>query len=273
MLDVKPLTDELIDSFDRNLRRDPLTNVFHILDLHDPRERKRSEFYVALRDDEIEGKLRVYHGLGIASVWIRGSEEAALRLLEAVKIPNQAVFQVDHELSDLIRREFSITAEYPTEVMVLKRDEQRFFIEHDVEELREEHAIDYLRLFRGYHPSVGAIKEEEIRKFRRGLKRRNVYGIFVDGSLVSTTFLAQFPTLEGVRWIGFTFTKEKHRGRRFATSLVSKAVSDAFQNPGVRHVGLIVRSTNLPAKHVYGKVGFRKHRELAWLSLNTDMAP
>ncbi len=273
MLKVKSLSDELIDALDKNLRSDPLTNVFYILDLHNPRERERSEFYVALRDDEIEGKLLVYHGLRIASVWMRGSEEAALRLLEAVEFPNRAVFHVDRELSDLIRRRVSITAEYPTEVMALERGEQRIFVKHDVEKLREEHAIDYLRLFREYHPSAGAIRKEEIQRFKRGLERSKIYGVFVDESLVSTTFLSHYPTLENVGWIGFTFTKERYRGRGFATSLMSRAVSDAFQNPRVSHIGLIVRSTNLPAKHVYGKVGFKKHRELAWLSLNTDMAP
>lgn len=273
MLKVKPLTDELTDSFDENLRRDPLTDVFYILDLYDPQERKRSEFYVALRDGKIEGKLLVYHGLRIASVWIRGSEEASFRLLEGVKIPNQAIFLVDRELSRLIRRKVSITAEYPTEVMVLRGGEQRVLIKHDVGELREEHAIDYLRLFREFQPSVGAMREEEIQEFRRGLERRKVYGIFVDGSLVSTTLLSRYPALEDIRWIGFTFTRRRYRGRGFAASLVSRAVSDAFQNPRVRHVGLIVRSTSVPAKHVYGKVGFKKHRELAWLSLNTDMAP
>lgn len=273
VLSVKPLTDELIDAFDKDLRRDQLTNVFFILDLYDPQERERSEFYVALRDDKIEGKLLVYQGLRIASVWIRGNEEAASRLLEGVEIPNRAVFHVDRQLSKLMRREVSITAEYPTEVLVLKSGEQRAFVKHDVEELREEHAIDYLRLLREYQSSFGAIKEEEIQKFKRGLERSNVYGLFVDGSLVSTTVLSRYPTLEDARWIGFTFTKQGYRGRGFATSLVSRAVSDAFQNPRVEHVGLIVRSTNVPAKRVYGKVGFKKHRELAWLSLNTDMAP
>ncbi len=273
MLEVKLLTDDLIDAFDEDLRRDTLTNVFYILDLYDPQERERSEFYVALRDDKIEGKLLVYRGLRIASVWIRGSEEAASRMLEAVEIPSRAVFHVDRELSSLIRREVSITAEYPTEVMVLKRGEQRVFVKHDVEELREEHAVDYLRLFREFQPSVGAIKEEEIQRFKRGLKRSNIYGVFVDGSLVSTTVLSHYPTLEDIGWIGFTFTMGRYRGRGFATSLMSRAVSDAFQNPRVKHIGLIVRSTNVAAKRVYGKVGFKKHRELAWLSLNTDMAP
>jgi len=273
VIKVKPLTRELEDSFDRNLREDPLTNFFYLNDLHNPRERKKSEFYIALRDDRIEGKLLVYRGMDIASVWIRGTREAASHLLEALSVPDRAVFNVDRELDDVIRRKISIISEYPTEVMVLRTGEHRVFVKHEVEQLIEENAINYLRLFREYQPSLGAIKEDEIQKFKTNLRTRNLYGVFVDGSLVSTTVLSGYPASEDIRWIGFTFTKEGYRGRGFATSLVSRAVSDAFEHSGVRSIGLMVRSTNTAAKHVYGKIGFKKHRELTWLNYNTDMAP
>ena len=273
VINVKPLTSDLVDSFNTNLREDPLTNFLYLLDLHDSRERKKSEFYLALRDDRIEGKLVIYRGMEIASVWIRGNEEAASRLLEAIAVPDRAIFTVDRELGDVIRRRLSIRAEYPTEVMVVRTGEHRVFVKHEVEHLREEHAINYLRLFREYQPSLGTIKKEEIQKFRGDLEKRDFHGIFVNGTLVSTTILYGSPASEDIRWIGFTFTKEGYRGRGFATSTVSRAVSDAFQNSAVRNIGLMVRSTNAPAKHVYGKIGFKKHSELAWLNYNTDMAP
>lgn len=273
VLKIKPLTPGLVDPFDMDLRADPLTNVFYLLDLHDPRERERSKFYLALRGNKIEGKLLVYSGLLVPSVWIRGSKEAVLRLMETVDVPDQAILSADRELGDLIRSKVSATAQYPTEVMALKRGEHRVFVRHDVEELTEKHAMNYLKLFREYQPSLGTIKEKEIQNFRVNLRTRNAYGIFVDGSLASTTVLLRYAAVQDIRWIGFTFTKERYRGRGFATSLVSKAVSDGFQDARVSQIGLIVRSTNEPARRVYQKVGFKKHMELTWLNLKTEMAP
>jgi len=223
----------------------------------------------------VAGFLLIYSGGRVvpASIIVDGDVHTVISLLELVD-EDEAIFHVDPELSGLVKSKFHIGSEYLTEIMRLKRGEERLYIGHSVELLNENHVMEFLRLRREWRSSLGSITDEEVKWTKNELRRGHVYGIFANEQLVSIARLGELlPHIPEVCWIETVFTSQKYRGRGFATSVVSKTVENAFKRYGVEYVGLGVRSDNAPAKRIYEKIGFKKHRDRCWLNLNVEFMP
>ncbi|MBS7611795.1 GNAT family N-acetyltransferase [Candidatus Bathyarchaeota archaeon] len=272
---VRRLDEELVERLDFYLRRDPITNFYPLYDLYDDEARRKTLWYVGLKDERVVGFLLIYRGGRVvpASIILDGDLDVVLPLLDLVG-EDKAIFHVDPKLSNVVKSKFHIGNEYSTEIMKLKRSEERLCIRHNVELLNEDHVLEFLRLRREWRPSLGSMTDEEMRWAKNELERGHVYGAFTDGQLVSIARLGELLShIPEVCWIETVFTSQVYRGRGFATSVVSKTVENAFKRYGVKYIGLGVRSDNTPAKRVYEKVGFKKHRDRCWLNLNVEFTP
>lgn len=270
-IEVRLLTNELIKSLDSYLRKDPIANFYPIYDLYDVESRKRSTYYAGLKDGDVIGFLLIYQAEYFPFINVGGSEFAALRLMDVLNV-EKAIFHVDPEFSDITKRKFRITSEYVTEIMYLKRGEEKLHVEHDVELLSDFHALELLKLMRQRRPSP--ITDEDVKRAADYLRRYETYGIFVDERLVSIARLYKLLLhIPEVCSVGMVFTDPDYRGRGFATSLVSKCVESAFRNDSVKYVALTVNRDNISAKRVYEKIGFKKYKDRCWLNLNVDYPP
>jgi predicted GNAT family acetyltransferase len=96
-----------------------------------------------------------------------------------------------------------------------------------------------------------------------------VVGAFDGDKLVSTA--ASHLRLPFVWVIGGVFTDPGYRGRGFGISVASPVLREAMAN--VDRAMLLVRTDNLAAKKMYGKLGFRTIGQRAWLDIGTGLAP
>lgn len=265
--------EELAEKLDSYLRIDPISNFYPLYDLHDELSRRKTFWCIGFKDGHIAGFLLVYRGVTPASIILDGDRDVIPHLLDAVAV-DEAAFHLNPTLRSIVRDRFPIRSEYATEIMSLRMGEETLYIRHDVKLLNESHTMDLLRLMREWRPTSRDITDDEVRKTEDELKSESIYGIFMDGQLVSVIQLEKLLShIPEVCWIGRVFTSQKYRGMGFATSLVSKAVEEAFKHESVKYVGLGVRSDNAPAKHVYARIGFKKYKDRCWLNLNTEIVP
>lgn len=275
MVKVKELDERYVGKLESYLKMDSISNFYPLYDLYDEESRRKTSWYVGLRDDDICGFLLIYRGCSTppASIFVNGDRETVSSLLEFVS-EDKAVFHVDPQFSSIVKGKFPITGEYTTEILYIKKGEEKTHIKHDVELLSENHVFDVVKLLRERTSTLGGITGEIVEKAREELRKSRVYGVFADSRLVSMCMLESLPSCKSeVCWLSRVFTSLNYRNRGFATSVVSKAVEEAFKADSVKYVGLGVRSDNIPAKHVYEKIGFKKYKDRCWLSLNIEIAP
>lgn len=269
-LRIEPLTSGLIPLLNDYLMRDALTNVLVLRDLNYPWLRKDSKFWIALKDKQIEGSLLIFHEKHhkprFLAIWLNGSREAVQELLGVIKV-SKAIFHVIPEHADLVEKKFLLASKVPAELMAVKKGKARICTHHPVKMIRTGSRLkERLRLenIRITKKALRDVRERD--KVQEDIYR---YGIFVGKELGSITSLAK--VTDKIYNIGWTFTKREHRRKGFATSTLSRAVRDGFEKRGAELITLFVLSANLPAKHVYKKIGFRKVREMTWFDLGTGL--
>jgi RimJ/RimL family protein N-acetyltransferase len=258
---LKELTNDLIPLVESFLREDPFVNAYAIYDLYNLRH--RAKFFVYLEDDKLKGLLLDFLSRrDVHSIWLFGEKEAIVKLLGIISA-EKIIFHVFPEFESIIRRKFAITAKYHVDFMLLKKGEERLYINHEIRPLSLADVVSFASL-RKEAPSSEDIKEAE-----SFLKEISFYGVFEDDKLISVACVqAMIPEI----WIlGGFYTKPEYRNKGCATSLASFLVKKALAE--TNHVGLHVREDNYPAKHVYEKVGFKLYRKMCWLEYNVDIAP
>jgi GNAT superfamily N-acetyltransferase/SAM-dependent methyltransferase len=261
MCRVEELKENFVKKVDTFLHKDPFVNAYAIWDLHYLRH--RTKFFLCMDGVELKGLLLDYLGhIGVHFLWLWGEEKAVEKLLDAVSA-DKMIFHVFPEFESIIRRKFAITAKYHVDFMLLRKGEERLYINHEIRPLSLADVVSFASL-RKEAPSSEDIKEAE-----SFLKEISFYGVFEDDKLISVACVqAMIPEI----WIlGGFYTKPEYRNKGCATSLASFLVEKALAE--TNHVGLHVREDNYPAKHVYEKVGFKLYRKMCWLEYNVDIAP
>ena len=258
--EIRPLTGAWIKRLEQYLTADPITNSLFLLDLKEPKHREKSEFWLATKHGRIEGVLLVYHGFEpkFTSILLTGTAEAAVKLLEGRRFERATIRSNQNHLL-IVERTFPEVVTFPAEAMVVERGQARCSVKHPVKELDERHVHSVWQLWSGFlgelAPDLEAVKEQ--------IRRSRHFGILVGKELAAFASSVPSRITEGLWWVGGVYTKPRYRGRGFATSLVSKAVEVAFEE-GARRVSLFALTENLPAKRVYGKVGFRRWAEVVY---------
>jgi len=249
-MEITPLKPPLEPLFWRTISQDIPHHYFFAFDWKYRRD--QTKIFLALDDDgKIDGMMLIYRG---EIVNLRGSTEAAKALLEKLDMEKVEI-QALEEHKPYILEKYEPMATHGMMVMLLRKGEEKLHIKHLVVELDVSDAEQIATIMKTADPEFwGEVTTQDIMEgMNRGAKW---FGVKTDGKLVS---VGNAWTTEWVSLIGIVATSEKHRNLGYATSVVSTIVKEflAEQFPTI----IFVRSENVPAIHVYEKIGFRQYRK------------
>jgi GNAT superfamily N-acetyltransferase len=256
---------DLSDELRSYLSLDPIGNAFALHDLsHEP---DRTELWIARVKGQLRAHLLVYdaHEFGVKWVHLSGRPDATEELLAHIPA-RKAVVITDPALGPQIASRFETSGLYPEEIMVAERESARPTTSNLAVRLTGTNAEEYARLV---VPSVFRLNEKVLELNRRHLNEEVVYGVFVDGVLVS---VAGTSVRTPRAWIvGGVETLPSHRRKGYATEVTSAVTKEALG--GAERAGLYVRKDNDAAIRVYERLGYRKVGERVWIDLGTGLAP
>ena len=240
---VRVIFNEKLEELEIYSLKDVANNAFTLWDLR--KERKNTDFYVAW-DGEIKGYMLIYRGGMIASVIVRGAEDAVEELLSYFH-EEKAIVHMPYSLLHLWRGKNEV---YKVDVMEAKP--KFYFLDEEVIEIKDASLLS--KLFQNPEYLV---------------KKAITYGIIRDGYAVSTaSALAYLPEI----WVlGAVITKREYRGLGYATRVVGHFMSIASRK--TKKVVLWVRSDNEIAINLYKKYGFKKIGEDAWINVGVNVVP
>ena len=241
-------------------KRNPETQV---LVLHDIRhERGRSDFYVAISDDNLEGFMVVYKGFGyFYSVLIEaGNKNAVLELVKTYKHiygDYPAIIHVLDHFADVVKDLLNISSTYNYLVMALRKEAPR-------------------RVFKPLEGYITKLKDNELRELEYShevgsrLKRLlEPYGIVVNDKIVA---IGGYCAMEPEAYmICGVYVEPDYRGRGFGKAISSILVEEAFKHTDI--VTLWVREDNYPAVYAYIGIGFKIIRRNTWINIGIDKKP
>jgi predicted GNAT family acetyltransferase len=111
--------------------------------------------------------------------------------------------------------------------------------------------------------------ERAMERYLRWISTLPLYGVFVNGKLVS--YAGSFIQLPQVWMVGGVYTKPTRRNKGYATLATSAITEKGLRN--AEATALFVRSDNYPAISVYKKIGYRKIGEKVWVDVGTGLRP
>lgn len=91
-------------------------------------------------------------------------------------------------------------------------------------------------------------------------ERHQLYGLFVDGQLMSLCGLSIFSGTYAM--IGRIRSDIRFRGKAFATRLTAHVIEEAKNWPNVRWIGANTQEANLPARRVLEKLGLKPYKPM-----------
>lgn len=241
-------------------RRDPETQV---LVLHDIRhERDRSDFYVAISNDDLEGFMVVYKGFrDYYSVLIEARDKDVVQeLVKTYKYTYgdyPAIIHVLDHFADAVRDLLNISTTHNYLVMALREEMPR-------------------RVFEPPEGYITKLKGNGLRELKYGnkiesrLKRLlEPYGIVVDDKIIA---IGGYCAMEPEAYmICGVYVEPDYRGRGFGKAISSILVEKAFKHTDI--VTLWVREDNYPAIYVYTGIGFKTIRRNTWINIGIDKKP
>ena len=211
--------------------------------------RDLTKILLALKDSRIEGMMLIYKQ---SAVHLRGSLEAAETLINQLDLEKATILAPkEHEPPVLTR--YKPLGIHEMILMTLQREGERLYIKHPVIRLTPTDAEEIADLLRLALPEWWG--ETTAEGVIASMKEMLWLGIRDGGNLVSVgnTCLTEFGSN-----IGRVATHEAHRGRGYATSIVSALVREILRSS--ERALIHVLSDNLPALRVYTKVGFKPYR-------------
>ncbi|HSP21157.1 MAG TPA: GNAT family N-acetyltransferase [Planococcus sp. (in: firmicutes)] len=91
-------------------------------------------------------------------------------------------------------------------------------------------------------------------------ERHQLYGLFVEGQLVSLCGLSVFAGSYAM--IGRIRSDIRFRGQAFATRLTAYVIEEAQKRPNIRWIGANTQEANLPARRVLEKLGLQPYKPM-----------
>ncbi|NPA74545.1 MAG: GNAT family N-acetyltransferase [Euryarchaeota archaeon] len=237
------LKNQKLKDLEKFLLREPEHNAFALWDLR--RDLKNSDFYVLIKENVL-GYALIYHGTDVPSVIIRVPDEHLHEFAGLVQLP-RAIVHIPYSQRALWRGPGKMYRVY-----VMAASPAMFPGDPEIRVVRNPASLRHL-----------------ISNPEPLLKNAIVFGLYEEGKVVSMgAVLAHMPEV----WvIGAVTTVKEYRNRGFATRVMRHIIGHAYGQ--TRRLVLWVRSDNMPALHIYQKLGFVKIGENAWINIGVNVVP
>ncbi len=212
--------------------------------------RNETKILLALRENRIDGMLLVYrHSI----VQLRGSQEAAKALLERLDLDKVELQALEQHKPYVLER-YKPTSTHQMMLMVLHKGEESLHVKHSIAKLDATEAEQIATIMKKADPEFWGTTTDQniIDGMNRGA---NWLGIKINGELAS---IGNARLTEWGGHIGIVATREAHRNKGYATSIVSELVRKILEKLPIAMI--YVLSDNPPAIRAYEKVGFKKYK-------------
>ena len=264
-MDVVSLNTDFEPVFWQTVNQDVLHNYFFALDWKYNRE--QTEILLALKQRQIDGMMLIYRQ---RIVQLRGSREAAKVLLKHLDL-EKVELQTQEEHKQYVLEKFEPTWIHNLLLMVLRKGEEKLQTTHPIVKLNTSHADQIAALMRKADPEFW--NETTTDQIIEGMNKVNCFGIKTNEEIVS---IGRIRLTEGINHgignIVTVATKEAHRNKGYATSIVSHSVKLILDKMPVATI--YVLSDNPSAIKVYTKVGFKPYKTYFFVrGVRRDLPP
>jgi len=212
--------------------------------------RNETKILLALRENRIDGMLLVFrHSI----VQLRGTQEAAKALLERLDLDKVELQALEQHKPYVLER-YKPTSTHQMMLMVLHKGEESLHVKHSIAKLDAAEAEQIATIMRKADPEFWGTTTDQniIDGMNRGA---NWLGIKINGELAS---IGNARLTEWGGLIGVVATREAHRNKGYATSIVSELVRKILEKLPIAMI--YVLSDNPPAIRAYEKVGFKNYK-------------
>lgn len=258
---------KLVDKSNRQwvvdqLRLDVITHVFAFYDLQ--YDQKNTTMRAAVEDNNLRGYILTYHALDFPSVVLECDRGDAAKLLEYAP-KGRFIIHAPQHLLPPIESKFPKSRHYVENWMLVKKRKAEFSKSEHLRRLKEADGSKLAPIL----PSRKDRPKQSEKKYSDWIKKMPMYGVFVNGELVS--YAGSFIQTKEVWMIGGVYTLPAHRNKGYATLATSAITREALEKSEA--AALFVRSDNYPAIRVYEKIGYEKIGEKLWVDVGTGRKP
>jgi RimJ/RimL family protein N-acetyltransferase len=244
------------------LRQGPIRHVFAFYDLQFKPE--QTTCHVAYENQRLAGYILIYRAFECPSVILECPPHLVSELL-AYLDEDRFIMHSPPDLLSAIETKYQRAKHYVEAWMLVKRGQATAFPSPNVRRLNREDAQQFATLLstRRERKNVNASKYIE------WLKEQPMYGVFINGKLVS--YAGSFIQTPQVWMIGGVYTHPRHRNQGYATQATSAITQQALCK--AECAALFARANNTPAIKAYEKIGYRKIGEKIWTDQGTGLKP
>ncbi|MCK4482328.1 GNAT family N-acetyltransferase [Candidatus Bathyarchaeota archaeon] len=246
-MEIVPLNPAFEPIFWKHVNQDIPHYFFFAFDWKNNKD--ETDILLALTGRRIDGMMLVYKK---RIVQFRGNHEATRVLLEHLDL-EKVELQAPKEHKQYVLEKYESTWSQELMLMVLHEGGERLHTSYPIVKLDASDAEQIAAIMKKADPGFwGEITTDQVTE---GMSSVNWVGIKVDGELAS---ICRTRLAEGVGHIVTVATREAHRNKGYATSLVSHAVKSILKKTSIAII--YVLSDNQPATRVYKKVGFKPYK-------------
>jgi predicted GNAT family acetyltransferase len=246
-MEIVPLNPAFEPIFWKHVNQDIPHYFFFALDWKNSRD--ETDILLAVTGRRIDGMMVVYKK---RIVQFRGKREATIALLEQLDLENVEL-QAPKEHKQYILEKYEPTWSHELMLMILHSGEEKLHRSHIVVKLDASDAEQIAATMNEADPAFWG--ETTTNEVTESMSSTNWIGIKLNGELVS---ICRTRLAEGVGHIVTVATREAHRNKGYATSLVSHSVNSLLNKTDTTII--YVLNDNQPAIRAYKKVGFTPYK-------------
>jgi len=253
------MSTSLPRAYRRFLVQDPISNVLPLGDLYSPLL-SVSDIYSAVKSNQVVGVCTVYRAFPMPSIVFGAATQEARQALV-----NKALSEISTEFVSLCHpedikmfKEYSTILHYHLEQqMIADPPKQTGCSNIKVVKVSKNELKLLNKFYVGQHAEAWAPIQFEAGPY---------YCVIHDDKIVSAAGVHL--VTPQIAQLGNIVTDKTYRNRGFATACTNALAADLASKG--RIISLFVRTDNVPAIHVYEKLGFYKTREIAFLVMRKN---
>ena len=262
MINVEKVVENNKQRVIDSLRLDVIRHVFAFYDIQ--YEPEHATAYAAFENRNLKGYILIYTALDFPSVILECENSIAEKLIEYAP-ENHFIMHAQPNLLPIIEDKFPNAKHYIEDWMLVNKGEAKFFRSEHVHRLSSENDASKLAILLSSRED----RPKRTKRYMDWISKMPTYGVSVGSELVS--YAGSFLQLPQVWMIGGVYTHPNHRNKGYATLATSTVTEEALKH--AEAAALFVRSDNLPAIRVYGKIGYKKIGEKLWVDVGTGLKP